>query len=238
MTLEQVVPRVRVARRPRIAYGVWAASAAAWAGLVVLGGRPHDMAGMGSMVVDPWTPAWVGMWLLMVAAMMWPLATPMLDAVRRSAYPRWRTGLVLACLATTTVLWLGFGLLAGTLARLLAVPEAALSWQVGWLLVAIVVTRSARRARVLWLCLTLPPLAPGGRRGLVSAARAGLVSWRRCAVLCGPVMTAMVVGHGVVLLACASLAAWWEAAHPRRRHDPVPPMLLAGALVWLVVAHV
>ncbi len=72
----------------------------------------------------------------------------------------------------------------------------------------------------------------------MSAARAGLVSWRRCAVLCGPVMTAMVVGHGVVMLACASLAAWWEAAHPRRRHDPVPPMLLAGALVWLVVAHV
>ena len=133
------------------------------------------------MVVDPWTPAWVGMWLLMVAAMMWPLATPMLDAVRRSAYPRWRTGLVLACLATTTALWLGFGLLAGTLARLLAVPEAALSWQVGWLLVAIVLTRSARRARVLWLCLTLPaarprwPSWPGvrgpGRTRLVASLR-------------------------------------------------------------------
>ncbi|MEO5709308.1 MAG: DUF2182 domain-containing protein [Nocardioidaceae bacterium] len=235
MTLEQVVPRVRVARRPRVAYAVGAAAAAAWVVLARLSIGPHDMAGM---TVDPRTSAWAAMWLLMVAAMMWPLATPMLDAVRRSAYPRWRGRLVLTCLATTTVLWLGFGVVAASVARLLEVPEATVAWQVAWLAVAIVLTRSARRARVLWLCLTLPPLAPGGRRGLVSAVRAGLASWRRCAVLCGPVMTAMVVGHGLVLLACASLAAWWEAAHPRRRHDPVPPLLLGAALAWLVVSRV
>lgn len=235
MTLAQVVPRARVARRPRMAYVVGGASGLAWVVLVAVRARPHDMAG-GS--VEPWTSAWVAMWLLMVAAMMWPLATPMLDAVRRSAYPHWRTGLVLVCLATTTVLWLAFGLAAATLARLLQVPEAAASWPAGFLILAIALTRSARRARVLWLCLTLPPLAPGGRRGLASSVRGGLVTWRRCALLCGPVMTGMVVAHDIVLLACTSLAAWWEAAHPRRRHDPVPPLLLVGALLWLVVPRV
>ena len=50
-------------------------------------------------------------------------------------------------------------------------------------------------------------------------------------------MVAMVVGHSLVLLACASLSAWWEAAHPRHRHDPVPPLLLASAAVWLVAVQ-
>ena len=253
MTLERVVPRVpRAARRPRLAYAVLAASGAAWAALVLLstlggdpaGGTAHDMAGMEGMagmdqveVVSPWTTGWVAMWLLMVTAMMWPLAVPMLDAVRRSAYRGWRTGLVLTCLAATTLLWLAFGLVAGTVAGLLTVPAGSVTWQVAWVLLAVVLTWSARRARVLWQCLTLPPLAPGGRRGLVSATRAGLVSWRRCALLCGPVMVAMVVGHSLVLLACASLSAWWEAAHPRHRHDPVPPLLLATAAVWLVAVQ-
>jgi hypothetical protein len=220
------------------------ASAAAWvalAGVLVSGwagsGDMHEHMHM-STALDAWSAGWVGMWLVMVAAMMWPLAVPTVDALSRATYAGWRTRLVLTCLATVTVLWLAAGLLVAGLAQLAGVPAGSGWWQLGWVAVALVALRSARRARLLWLCLQLPPLAPGGRRGLVSSVRAGLVTWRRCALLCGPVMAAMVVGHDPVLLVCSSLAVWWEAAHPRAWHDRVPVLLLAGAAAWLVLGEV
>jgi hypothetical protein len=41
-----------------------------------------------------------------------------------------------------------------------------------------------------------------------------------------------------VLMVSASLAAWWEAAHPRAWRDPVPVLLLAAGGVWLLLVHV
>ena len=73
---------------------------------------------------------------------------------------------------------------------------------------------------------------------MASAALAGALTWRRCALLCGPMMAAMVVGHEPVLILSASLAAWWEAWHPRAWRDPVPVLLLALAGAWLIVMHV
>ncbi len=237
MTLATAVRRPRVGSVPPVLLG----AGAAWLGLLALAAMPGPHASHGSMSllpVQPWSVGWAGMWLLMVAAMMWPLTAPMLDAVRRSSYPAWRSPLVLACLASTTVLWLAFGLVAGSFAHVLRVPAGSVAWQAGWLLVAVAATRSAWRARVLWTCLRLPPLAPGGGRGVRSSVEAGLVAWRRCAVLCGPMMVAMAVldhRRGLVLLACTSATAWWEAAHPRRRHDPVPVVALLGATAWVVL---
>jgi hypothetical protein len=54
-------------------------------------------------------------------------------------------------------------------------------------------------------------------------------------VLCLPVKVAMAVGHDLVLLVCASISAWWELAHPRRWHDPVPVLLLGFAAAWAVL---
>ncbi len=55
-----------------------------------------------------------------------------------------------------------------------------------------------------------------------SAPVAGPVAWRRCALLRVPVMAAMAVGHHAGLVLGASVAAWWETAHPRAWRGPVP----------------
>ncbi|MCW2737198.1 DUF2182 domain-containing protein [Nocardioides sp.] len=187
-------------------------------------------------VVDPWSLAWVASWLLMVIAMMWPLAVPTVGAVSRSRFRGWRTRLPVVCLATVTVLWLAVGFAGAVLARLLGVPVGGVWWQLAFVGLALAAFRSARRSRVLETCLRLPPLAPGGRRGVVTAAKAGLLTWRRCVLLCGPVMLAMSVGHSAVLMACASLAAWWESWHPRAWRDRVPVALVAAGGLWLLVS--
>jgi hypothetical protein len=225
---------------------VLAGSGAAWAVLVVTAiagvragpsavtGHVHDG---GGTTVQPWDAAWAGTWLLMVAAMMWPLAVPTLSLVARAAFREWRTGLVMTCLGTVTVLWLAAGLAVASAAHAFGVPAESPAWQLGWVAVAVLLSRSARRARLLWRCSRLAALAPGGARGLASVSAAGIVEWRRCVLLCGPVMTAMVVGHDPVLMLGASLAVWWEAAHPRAWRDRVPVLLLTAAGAWLLLAE-
>jgi hypothetical protein len=170
----------------------------------------------------------------MVAAMMWPLLVPTVDRVARSAYPKWRLALTSTTVATSTALWLALGLAAAAVAQLTLVPAASVWWQLAFLLVAAGAWRSARRTRLLWRCVKLPPVAPGGLRGLRNAARAGVVAWRRCATLCGPLMIAMVVGHNPIVLIAASLSVWWESRHPRAWHDPVPLALIGVAALGAV----
>jgi Predicted metal-binding integral membrane protein (DUF2182) len=244
MTVHHAVPRQRgtPAVRVRLPHLAIAGGGIALGWFVVMSLPGAGMETHEAMMAPPDVPirdpGWVGMWLLMVIAMMWPLTAPVLDAVSRASFRGWRIRLVATALTTVTALWLTFGLVAATLAHVASVPEGSPWWQVGWLLVAVVALRSSHRARLLWTCQRLPPLAPGGRQGLLSAVHAGSVSWRRCALLCGPVMVAMAVGHGAVLLIAASSAAWWEVAHPRRRHDPVPPLLLSTAAAWVAVVAV
>jgi len=174
-------------------------------------------------------------WALMVVAMMWPLAVPATDAVVRAAYRRWRPALAATCLATFTVLWLAVGAAGAAVAGALAVDPQTDGWVLTWLAVAVAGTWSSHRHRLLSRCGRFPVIAPGGRRGLSAAVRAGAVVWRRCALLCGPVMLAMVGGHGTALMVCASLAVWWEAWHPRAWRDPVPALLLVcGAVATLL----
>jgi hypothetical protein len=237
--------------RPSTAPLVLAGSALAWAALAALavseaGTGAHSRAGHAhgaamshhSAGIELPTPGWVGVWLLMVAAMMWPLALPCLDEVAGGAYRRWRPGLVATALATVTGLWLVFGLIATVLGRALSAPAGVLWWQLGWVAVAIAASRSARRSRLLWRCAKLPPIAPGGVRGVASAARAGAVSWQRCAVLCGAAMAAMSVGHAPALMVFAALSAWWEARHPLAWPDPVPAVLLAVGAAALALSAV
>jgi hypothetical protein len=200
------------------------------------GHHHHAMPPVAAEVVDPWSLAWIGTWLLMVVAMMWPLTVPTVGALTRSSFRGWRTRLGVVCLATVTILWLAVGLAGAMLARTLSVPPGSVWWQLSFICLALVAFRSARRSRLLEQCLRLPALAPGGRRGLVTAARAGVLTWRRCALLCGPVMLSMSVGHSPALMVCASLAAWWEAWHPRAWRDPVPVLLVAAAGAWLAIA--
>ena len=68
--------------------------------------------------VEASTPGWVGGWLLMTAAMMWPLMAPTVDRVAQAAYPRWRIALAATTLATATALWLALGLVAALAAQI------------------------------------------------------------------------------------------------------------------------
>lgn len=246
MSLLQAAPlaeRVSDAVRSTATRVVLGLSAAAWVALHVprpgAAGDAHAHHGHAmtpaAEVVDPWSTAWLASWMLMVAAMMWPLAVPAVGAVARSSFRGWRTRLGAVCLATVSVLWLAFGLAGALVARLFDVVSGSVWWQLSFVLLALLAMRSARRSRVLEKCLRLPPLAPGGRRGVVTAVRAGLLSWRRCAILCGPVMLAMCVGHDTVLMVCASLAAWWESWHPRAWRDRVPVALVATGGLWLLL---
>lgn len=253
MSLLQVAPfadRLSEAVRARTTRLILGSAATAWLALSIPwpgGGpagqtHPHHAHAVApgaeavevAEVVDPWSLTWMTSWLLMVIAMMWPLAVPTVGAVARSSFRGWRARLSVACLATVTVLWLALGLAGALLAGSLGVPAGSVWWQLGFVSLALAMFRSARRARVLETCLRLPPLAPGGRRGLVTAVKAGLLTWRRCALLCGPVMLAMAVGHSAVLMVCASLAAWWGSWHPRAWRDRVPVMLVAVGGLWLL----
>jgi hypothetical protein len=236
--------RARLSPADRAGRFVLAGCVLAWVALVAMASAPspevahHAGHAHSEMALDPWTTEWIATWLLMVVAMMWPLAVPTVNRVWRAAYPRWRVRLALTVMATVTVLWLAFGLVVGTAAMVTRVAAGSVWWQLAFLAVAAVAWRSARRARVLWRCVKLPPVAPGGLRGLGSASRAGLVAWRRCAVLCGPLMVAMAVGHTLAVLVAASLSAWWETRHPRAWRDPVPLALLGVAALGAVGAAV
>lgn len=253
MTIRQA-GRIRRLRRTgvvdRPAAVVLSGSALAWAALALLwfaGGvspGPDMLAGhahhgkTAGTVVNPWTFGWVGTWLLMVMAMMWPLSVGTVRVVARAAFRHWRWRLIASGLAAGTALWLGLGLVSAVVAQVAQVPAGSPWWQSTFLILAVVVNRSARRARLLWQCLDLPPVAPGGRRGVVSAMRVGFVSWRRCALLCGPIMIAMAVGHSPAVMILASLAVWWEALHPRAWRDPRPLVVLGVAALWVAVPAV
>lgn len=220
-----------------------AGSAAAWLGVLALSLSPALSGGAShrhgvTATTDSTVQAapghllsweWLGGWTLMVVAMMWPLLLPVVDRVSRAAFPRWRWRLVGITVATSTFLWLALGVAAALVADVFGVAHGSLWWQLAFIGAAAVAWRSAARSRLLWECAKLPPIAPGGRRGALGAVRFGVVSWRRCVLLCGPLMIAMVVGHNPVVMIAASLAVWWEAWHPRAWRDRMPLALIVVA---------
>lgn len=242
-TVRRRVPRR--ARADRAGHVVLAGAALAWITLLLLtlptgaAGLPHqhgsteptaggaDAAAAASVTAV--SLAWVTGWLLMTAAMMWPLVVPTVNRVSQAAFPRWRLALTATTVLTTTALWLALGFAAALAAQAASVPVGSVWWQLAFLGVAAVAWRSARRSRLLSRCAKLPPVAPGGVRGVKGAARVGLVAWKRCALLCGPLMIAMVVGHNPVVLVAASLSVWWEAWHPRAWRDRLPLALIVVA---------
>jgi hypothetical protein len=199
----------------------------------------HDLSAAASTVSVSVNPVaglggWSAHWLLMVVAMMWPLYAAPAAAVARLSFRRWRAGTVGAYLGTITAGWL----IAGAVARggyLLVAPVVSPRvWSLAWLLVAAAATRSVWRTRLLRTCCRLGVVAPVGVRAVGSGARCGLQAWPRCALLCGPVMLAMVAAHSLPLMIGGSAAIWWEQRHPLAWRPAVPVVLLgvtAGALI-------
>jgi hypothetical protein len=123
-------------------------------------------------------------------------------------------------------------------ARGLSVPAGSVGWQLVFLAGAGVWWGSARRYRLLSRCAKLPPVPPAGSRGIGGAIRIGSLAWRRCALVCAPLMMAMVVGHNLIVLVAASLAVWWESRHPRAWRDRVPIALIVVAALGAIASGV
>ncbi|WP_292833514.1 DUF2182 domain-containing protein [Microbacterium sp.] len=181
------------------------------------------------MPVDALSLEWMGTWLLMTAAMMWPLLVPVVDRVSRAVRPRWRPALTSVVVIVATTLWFAVGFAGALAAQVAGVPSGSVGWQLAFIAAAAIAWRSARRNRLLARCAKLPPIPPAGLRGVRGAARVGYVSWTRCALLCGPLMLATVVGHNPLVMIAASASVWWEAWHPRARRDRVPLALILVA---------
>ncbi len=189
----------------------------------------HPAAG-GSAGIWPW----IGYWLLMVVAMMWPLYATATAALARMTFRRWRIAAVAAHVGTITGLWLAFGLLGWVAFRLVENLVPAWAWSVAWLVVAVAATTSLWRTRLLRACGRIGVIAPAGRRALVTASGSGAGAFPRCVALCGPVMLAMVGSHDLLLMLGGSAAVWWEQRHPRAFRDPVPVSLLVITVVMIM----
>jgi hypothetical protein len=157
---------------------------------------------------------------------MWPLYGATAAAITAAVFRRWRAAALAVFVTTISALWVGFGVCARGAYLLAAAAVPAWVWSLAWVVVAIAASRSLWRARLLRTCPSVGMLAPAGGRCAVTAARAGARSWPRCAVLCGPVMVAMVAAHQLPLMIGGSAAVWWEQRHPRAWRDPVPVVIL------------
>ena len=112
--------------------------------------------------------AWAVHWTLMVIAMMWPLYGSIAAAITAASFRRWRVMTVAVFVAVITALWLVFGLAARVAYVLVQAAVPSWVWSLGWLLVAIVATRSMWRARLLRTCGQVRVLAPAGRHAIAS----------------------------------------------------------------------
>jgi hypothetical protein len=228
--------------------GWWLTAVAGIAWVVLIGwsvadastGRHHPPGHAGHAMADPaagdsagvWP--WIGHWLLMVVAMMWPLYATSTAALARMTFRRWRVAAVAAHVGTITSMWLAFGLVGWGAFLLVENSVPTWAWSVAWLVAAVAVTRSMWRTRLLRTCGRIGVIAPAGRRALVTASGSGVRMFPRCVALCGPVMLAMVSSHELVLMLGGSAAVWWEQRHPRAFRDPVPVSLLVITAVMLI----
>jgi hypothetical protein len=220
--------------------GWWLTAAAAGAWVALLAGSfigmtsiRHGEAGhAGHDMAHPTTGEsasawpWVGHWLLMVVAMMWPLYAAGSAALARATFRRWRVAAVAVHVGTITGLWLAFGLIGRGACLLVEEFVPAWVWSVAWLAVAAAVTWSMWRARLLRTCRGVGVVAPAGTRALITASVGGAQMFPRCVALCGPVMLAMVSSHQLVVMLGGSAAVWWEQRHSRAWRDPVPLAVL------------
>jgi predicted metal-binding membrane protein len=232
--------RRSLVRRPES----WLYGVAAGAGLVLVLGivasgpgsaahaHHHHHHGM-SMAPAPasWLSEWRG-WTVMVLAMMLPVVAPHARRVAmRSLWHRRQRAIAWFVLGYLAV-WLAVGavlvwvLVAAGHPRpgpavLATALVAAAAWQV-----------SRPRRRVMRRCGALRPTAARGWHADRDCADAGVRVGLRCAFTCGPVMLAMAVSHGLLLMGGLLAVLLSERARgpnpDRRAGRPLEAWCLAG----------
>jgi predicted metal-binding membrane protein len=175
----------------------------------------------------------LGEWALMVAAMMLPLAAPMVGHVAGRSFAVRRTRAALLFLLSYLAIWLAAGppvlallLLAkaglaaaglGAAAPLIGCGAAAL-WQA-----------SPAKARALNRCHGTIPLRARGAGADLDLIRFGLLHGRRCAASCLPLMLpVMLAGHGPATMALLLFLLLAERAQHR------PPLRNSAFLLVLL----
>ncbi len=157
-------------------------------------------------------------WLLMVIAMMLPLAIAPLRHVRARSFARRRARSMFLFVLGFVALWMAVGAILGLLARLMegAVPAplgvglaivAAVLWQV-----------SPAKQWFLNRCHQRPPLAAFGFAADADAFRFGLRNGAACVGACWALMLPMLlIGQGQLLAMIAvtlfSVARAWKSRH-------------------------
>lgn len=215
---------------------VYAVATLAWLALIWLS---TTMAMSPSGFAASWTDGWTH-WLLMVVAMMLPIAAPHVRAVAlRNLWSRRQRSAAVFVLGYVAV-WaiVGAALVAAVVglgvshhgSHLLPVALLlAAAWQV-----------SAPRRRVIRRCAPLRLGAASGVAADVDCARAGVRSSLRCVVECWPVMLAMALSHSLLLMAGLTVVLLSErmrgANAVRRAGRPLEAWILAGLAVVSVVA--
>jgi hypothetical protein len=167
---------------------------------------------------------------VMSVAMMAPLV---LDQVNHVAtFSLWRrryraaAGYLLGYLGTWTVVMAGIVLAGGAL-------SSAIGWRAAIALgfsIAIVAVFSHGRQRRLRQCSMTMPLALDGWRADRDCLWFGLATARRCVVTCWPLMVAVMIDHGVLVMAAGTAIPIAE-----RRLGNVRPRSIAAAIAALAV---
>jgi predicted metal-binding membrane protein len=184
------------------------------------------------------TLAWLGVWVVMTAAMMLPGTLPTLRYLALTSSWQRRQLTIVLFLASFLAAWMLFGTVAvaaaGAVAHWLSIgfktqTAATLALATGWEF-----TRWKRRAGNA--CRRLRPLPQRGRVANCACAKSGLGYGLSCVIVCWPLMLAMAVTTRMGLLAMVVIAATTLAqkiAERPRRLVPANLLAIAGLALTL-----
>lgn len=180
-------------------------------------------------------------WLLMVVAMMVPLASQSVrTTAARSLWSR-RHRAIAGFLAGYSFPWLLLGILVAVLTEGLAnvggrfVPLGA---SVAFLIAAAWQLTTIKRV-ALTSCHQTRPLAPSGRKADRDCLRYGLRIGRHCMVSCGPMMLACALtGHSVLAMVYTSVLSAAERYGWRADEGRTCAALVALAIAYAIAAIV
>ena len=203
------------------------ASAAAWVLAWWLTAGPtseslHSRHDVGNLV-EGWSPGPflvdIGMWSIMVVAMMGPVMVPRVRHVAECCVGRVRIRAILETLVGALLVWIIAGVLAIGLTSVapgLDARESPISFLVVWLLVAGWQLMPSKTAAIGRCHAVRVPrgVAVGSRRLTAGIA---YTSW--CVVSCGPAMAAMAItGHPPLLMAALTFGFTAERVVHRPAH--------------------
>lgn len=176
-----------------------------------------------------WLPSYAW-WIVMVTAMMLPVAAPSAHHVAANSLWSRRQRAMTSFVLTYLAVWMAFGVAATLGVSVLRLTSA--SWASVILLAAAVWHVSPPRLRLMRRCGVIHPVAVKGWPATLDCSKAGLLVGARCLLTCGPAMVAMVVGHSTVVMLGLATVLYSE-----RKRGPNPGRRAARAPeAWGLVA--